>query len=140
MYTIYWWKSLSRVWLCNLMDCSLSGSSVQEEFSRQVLDWVAFPSPRDLTPTPLNLPSLQFHPSMSSQSSRLGFLCYTAASLQLSILHRTIYIYVHIYMCVCVCVSMLLSQFVLPSSSPLESTRPFSRSVSPKIIFKWREK
>ena len=123
MYTIYWWKSLSRVWLCNLMDCSLSGSSVQEEFSRQVLDWVAFPSPRDLTPTPLNLPSLQFHPSMSSQSSRLGFLCYTAASLQLSILHRTIYIYVHIYMCVCVCVCQcyfinLFYPLLLPLSPP----------------------
>ena len=33
-----------------------------------------------------------FHPSRSSQSARLGSLCYTATSRQLSILHLIVYI------------------------------------------------
>ena len=47
------------------------------------------------------------HSSRSSQSTRLRFLCYTATSHQLSILHNSIYI------------STLFSPFVLPSPSPL---------------------
>ena len=35
---------------------------------------------------------------------------------------------------------VLLSQFVTPSSFPLDSTRPFSTFVSLKIIFKWKVK
>ena len=34
-------KSLSRVWLCNPMDCSLPGSSVHGIFQARVLEWVA---------------------------------------------------------------------------------------------------
>ena len=34
------------------------------------------------------------HPSISSQSARLGSLCYTATFHQLSILHRTVCMYV----------------------------------------------
>ena len=33
-------KSLSRVWLCNPMDCSLLGSSVHGIFQARVLEWV----------------------------------------------------------------------------------------------------
>jgi len=34
-------KLLSRVWLCNPMDCSLPGSSVHGIFQARVLEWVA---------------------------------------------------------------------------------------------------
>ena len=34
-------NSLSRVWLCNPVDCSLPGSSVHEIFQARVLEWVA---------------------------------------------------------------------------------------------------
>ena len=34
-------KSLSRVWLCDPMDCSLPGSSVHGIFQARVLEWVA---------------------------------------------------------------------------------------------------
>ena len=34
-------KSLSHVWLCDPMDCSLSGSSVHGIFQARVLEWVA---------------------------------------------------------------------------------------------------
>ena len=34
-------KSLSRVWLCDPMDCSLPGSSVHEIFQARVLEWGA---------------------------------------------------------------------------------------------------
>ena len=34
-------KSLSRVWLCNPMDCSLPGSSVHGIFQARVLEWGA---------------------------------------------------------------------------------------------------
>ena len=34
-------KLLSRVWLCNPMDCSLPGSSVHAIFQARVLEWVA---------------------------------------------------------------------------------------------------
>ena len=42
----------------------------------------------------LNLPHLPppIHPSMSSQSARLGSLCYRAASHQLAVLHMIVYI------------------------------------------------
>ena len=46
------------------------------------------------------------HPSRSSQSIELSSLCYTAVSHQLSILHGNVYM------------SMLLSQFISPSSHP----------------------
>ena len=38
----------SCVTLCNLMDCSLPGSSVHGIFQARVLEWVAFPSPEEL--------------------------------------------------------------------------------------------
>ena len=34
-------KSLSHIWLCNAMDCSLPGSSVHGIFQARVLKWVA---------------------------------------------------------------------------------------------------
>ena len=34
-------KSLSRVRLCDAMDCKLQGSSVHEIFQARVLEWVA---------------------------------------------------------------------------------------------------
>ena len=34
-------KSLSRVRLCDLMDCSLPGFSVHEIFQARVLEWIA---------------------------------------------------------------------------------------------------
>ena len=34
-------KLLSRVWLCDPMDCSLSGSSVHGIFQARVLEWIA---------------------------------------------------------------------------------------------------
>ena len=50
-----WVKSLSRVWLCNPMDCSLPGSSIHGIFQARVLEWVAISfsrgssQPRDQT-------------------------------------------------------------------------------------------
>ena len=42
----------------------------------------------------LSLPAFSpYHPSKSSQSARLGSLCYTAISPQLSTLHMIVYIY-----------------------------------------------
>ena len=48
-------KSLSRVWLCNPMDCSPPGSSINGVFLARVLEWVAISffrgssQPRDRT-------------------------------------------------------------------------------------------
>ena len=35
------WKSLSRVWLCNRMDCGPPDSSIRGVLQARVLDWVA---------------------------------------------------------------------------------------------------
>ena len=49
------WKLLSRVWLCNPMDCSPPGCSVHEILQARILEWVAIPfsrgssQPRDWT-------------------------------------------------------------------------------------------
>ena len=48
-----------------------------------------------LTLGPLSHPTPTSHPSKSSQSTKLSYLCYTAASHQLSILHMVV------YMCQC---------------------------------------
>ena len=40
------WKSLSRFWLCNPIDCSLPGSSVHELLQARVLEWIASPLSR----------------------------------------------------------------------------------------------
>ena len=37
------WKSLSRVWLCDSVDCTVHGI-----LQARILEWVAFPSPGDL--------------------------------------------------------------------------------------------
>ena len=66
-------------------------------------------------------------PSRSAQRTRLGSLCYQAASYKLSILYLIVCIYIYIY----IYVSVLLSQFVLPSHSLAVSTSLFSTSVSP---------
>ena len=48
-------KALSRVWLCNPIDCSLPGSSVHGIFQARILEWVAISfsrgssQPRDQT-------------------------------------------------------------------------------------------
>ena len=34
-------KSLSRVWFCNLMDCSLPGSTIHGIFQARILKWIA---------------------------------------------------------------------------------------------------
>ena len=49
--------------LCNPMDCSRPGSSVHKIFQARVLEWVAFPTSRDLPspgtePTSLESPEL----------------------------------------------------------------------------------
>ena len=41
-------ESLSRVQLCDPMDCGPPGSSVPGIFQERILEWVAFPSPGDL--------------------------------------------------------------------------------------------
>ena len=46
---------LSRVWLCDPMDCSPSGSFVHGIFQARVLEWVAISFSRDL-PNPANEP------------------------------------------------------------------------------------
>ena len=49
------WKSLSCVWLCDRMDCSLPGSSVHGILQMRILEWVVIPlsrgfsQPRDRT-------------------------------------------------------------------------------------------
>ena len=72
-------------------------------------------------PLPLELPSHPPHPilSGSSQSTALSFLCCTAASHQLTILHVIVYIYQ--------CYSLHLSYPFLP---PPMSTCPFSTPAS----------
>ena len=50
-------KLLSRVWLCDSMDCSLPGSSIHGIFQARILEWVAISLcrgsswPRDQTPS-----------------------------------------------------------------------------------------
>ena len=44
-------KSLSRVWLCNPMDCSLPGFSIHGIFQARVLEWVAISFSRGIFPT-----------------------------------------------------------------------------------------
>ena len=56
------WKLLSRVWLCNPMDCSPPGCSVHEILQARILEWVAFPSPRDLPVPGINPSSLATPP------------------------------------------------------------------------------
>ena len=43
--------------LCDPMDCSPPGSSVHETLQARTLEWVPFPSPRDL-PDPYLSPNL----------------------------------------------------------------------------------
>ena len=60
LYTQCTWV-LRCVWLCDLMSCSLSGSSVHSIFQARILEWVAMSSsrgsfqPRDRTHTFLSL-------------------------------------------------------------------------------------
>ena len=64
-------------------------------------------------------------PSGSSQSTRLGFLCYTETSHQLPILHPIN----------SVNMLMLLSPFISLSPSPTVSTSPFSTFAFPFLPF-----
>ena len=44
-------KSLQSCWtLCNLLDCSPSGSSVHRILQARILEWVAMPSSRGSSP------------------------------------------------------------------------------------------
>ena len=61
---------LRRVWLCDPMDYSPTGSSVHRVFQARILEWVAFPTPGDL-PNPGIKPRL------------LGLLPWQADSLPL---------------------------------------------------------
>ena len=66
----------------------------------------------------LSLPPFPLpHSSRSLQNTRLGSLCYTATSHQLSVLHM---VCVCVCVCVCVlCVLMLLSPFIHSLLPPL---------------------
>ena len=47
LFRLKWkWKSLSRVRLCDPMECGLPSSSVHEIFQARILEWVAMPSSR----------------------------------------------------------------------------------------------
>ena len=50
---LIWWKwkseSLSRVWVCDPTNCSLSGSSVHGILQAKILEWVAMRSSRGST-------------------------------------------------------------------------------------------
>ena len=158
---MHMYAKLLQSWstLCNPMDYSQPGSSVHRIHQAIILEWMALPSsrgssrPKDRTHISLCLPALAgmffttvaiweayiyiymyiysllfepacpfpSHTSRSLQNARLGSLCYTAASHYLSILLKLDRVYI----------SMLLSQFVLPSPSPIVSTSPFSMSVLP---------
>ena len=52
-YTLSEWKLLSHAWLCDLMDSSLPGSSVNGILQTRILEWVPFSressQTRDLT-------------------------------------------------------------------------------------------
>ena len=81
-------KSLNRP-----MDCSLLGSSVRGIFQARVLEWAANAFSIIILISPPSWASLPPHPSYSSKSSqtaRLGSLCYIATSHQLSTLHMGI--------------------------------------------------
>ena len=61
--------SLSCIWFCDLMDCSLPGSSVHGILQARILEWVAIPflrgpsQPRDQTWSPaLQADSLRSEP------------------------------------------------------------------------------
>ena len=75
-------KSLSHVQLCNLMDCSLTGSSIYGIFQARILEWVAISfsrrssRPRDWT-------------QVSCISGRLFTTWGTRKSLQLHTITQT---------------------------------------------------
>ena len=52
-------KSLSRVWLCDPMDCSLPGSSIHGIFQARVPEWVAISFSRGIFLTQGSNPGLQ---------------------------------------------------------------------------------
>ena len=95
-------KSLqSSLTLCDPMVYSPPGSAVHGILQARILKWLAIPSsrgssgPRDHTHVPciscfaggfFSAELVGFNPSRSSQSVRLGSLCYVATSNQLSIL------------------------------------------------------
>ena len=83
------------------MDCSPPGSSVHGIFQARVLEWGAIAFSEWISYMHIYIPSLwslppthppQSHPSRPSQSTKLSSLRSTAASPQLSISHRVVYI------------------------------------------------
>ena len=59
-------KSLSRVWLCDPMDCSLRGSSVHGIFQARILEWVSISFSRGSS-----------KPRDRIRVSRIGGRCFT---------------------------------------------------------------
>ena len=64
----------SCIGLCDPMDCSLPGSSVQEILQARILEWVAMPSSRESSP-------IKEPKRVSSISCIAGGLFFTAESL-----------------------------------------------------------
>ena len=77
-------QSLSHVWLCNSMDCSLPGVSVHGILQARILEWVAIPSFRGSSLPGLELtsplaPALQVDSLPLSHQGSPWRLCYIAA-------------------------------------------------------------
>ena len=53
---VFFAKSLQSLTLCDPMDCSPSGSSVQEILQERILEWVAMPSSRASSPLRAQMP------------------------------------------------------------------------------------
>ena len=67
------------------------GIRINHMYSISPSSWTSLPTP---------------HPSSSSHSPELSFLCYTAGFHQLSILHMVVWVSVCVCVCVCVCESL----------------------------------
>ena len=75
------WKSLSRVRLCDPMDCSLPGSSVHGILQARILQWSVCPPLWDLPNTGIKprSPSLQVDSLLSEQPRKLVKTYYTVS-------------------------------------------------------------
>ena len=89
--------------LCNPMDCSLPGSSVQGIFQARILEWLAMPSSRGIFP--------------SRDCTHISYIsCTTSTTWEmLKYIFICIYTHTHMYMCVCVFLSLhFLLQILFP--------------------------
>ena len=70
------WKSLSRVWLCDPMDCSPPGSSVHGIPQARILEWVAIPffrgSSQPSHATQVSSTVGRFFASLATREAQLG--------------------------------------------------------------------